>query len=207
MDEAYWSAVRTTRLRVADLLESLAPAEWDAPSLCRDWRVRDVAGHLALVPTITLWDLVAAAPRAGFNPHRVNTLLAVRHGCAAPSAIVAELRAHAASRRTAKGLDARDALFDVIVHSQDVALPLGRDFPVAPDWSARALTRVWEMGWPFRARRRLSGVTLRATDTSWTAGDGPEVTGPALTLLLLLTGRHAAAAPSLTGPGLATLTA
>ena len=35
MDEEYWSAVRTTRLDIADLLESLAAGEWDEPSLCR----------------------------------------------------------------------------------------------------------------------------------------------------------------------------
>ena len=32
-DDEYWSAVRTMRLSIADLLDSLRPAEWDAPSL------------------------------------------------------------------------------------------------------------------------------------------------------------------------------
>jgi hypothetical protein len=34
MDNEYCDAVRTMRLAVADLLETLAPGEWDAPSLC-----------------------------------------------------------------------------------------------------------------------------------------------------------------------------
>jgi hypothetical protein len=84
MDDSYWSAVRTTRLRIADLLESLTPYEWNAESLCPGWRVRDVAGHLALVPAITTWDMVKVAPRAGFNPNRINTLLAIRHGSRDP---------------------------------------------------------------------------------------------------------------------------
>ena len=50
VDEAYWSAVTQMRLTVATLLDGLAPDEWDQPSLCPDWRVRDVAGHLSLVP-------------------------------------------------------------------------------------------------------------------------------------------------------------
>ncbi len=29
-DEGYWAAVRDMRLRVADLLASLAPAQWNA---------------------------------------------------------------------------------------------------------------------------------------------------------------------------------
>jgi len=200
VDEAYWLAVHAMRLRIADLLESLSPAEWDAESLCPGWRVRDVAGHLGQVPTLRLWDMVAAAPKARFNPHRINTLLAVRAGSREPGDIVATLRAHAADRRTAAGLDVRNGLFDAVVHSQDIALPLGRDFPVPPEYSRRGLQRVWDMGWPFRARRRLAGLTLRATDTDWRAGAGPEVSGPALALLLLLTGRTAAAAPALHGP-------
>jgi hypothetical protein len=46
---------------------------------------------------------------------------------------------------------------------------------------------------------------LRATDTDWTVGEGPEVSGTALDLLLLLTGRTAAVIPSLHGEGVAGL--
>lgn len=207
MDEAYWSAVRTMRLRIADFLDTLSPAEWDAASLCPGWRVRDVAGHLTVVPTISTWDLIAAAPRARFNPHRVNTVLAVRHGSNPPDEIVARIRQHAGARRTAKVLDTRNSLFDAIVHSQDIALPLHRDFPVPVEYSRQGLRRVWAMGWPFNARRNLAGRTLRATDIEWTVGAGPEIAGPALSLLLLLTGRTSAAIDALHGSGVATLKA
>ena len=130
MDEEYWSAVRDVRLAIADLLESLAAAEWDAPSLCRGWRVRDVAGHVAVVPAITTWRMMAVAPRAGFDPNRINTLIATREGSRPADEIVALLRHRAGERRTAKGAGRARRLFDVIVHSQDICLPLGRDFPV-----------------------------------------------------------------------------
>jgi uncharacterized protein (TIGR03083 family) len=207
MDDVYWAAVRTVRLRIADFLETLSPAEWNAESLCPGWRVRDVAGHLALVQTITLGDLIAVAPRSGFNMHRMNTRLAIQHGSVSPDAILAKLRRHAGDRRTALGLDTRNNLFDAIVHSQDMAIPLSRDFAVPPEQSRVGLDRVWAMGWPFRARRRLAGLTLRATDTDWTVGSGPEVTGPALAILMLLTGRTATVAPALDGPGVAALRA
>jgi uncharacterized protein (TIGR03083 family) len=204
-EDEYWSAVRTMRLRLADLLDTLSPADWDAPSLCAGWRVRDVAGHLSLVPTITTWELVAAAPRARFDPNRVNTVLATRYGSRGPAEIVVRIRDHAGDRRTAKALDTRNSLFDVIVHSQDIAVPLNRDFPVPAAYSRAGLERVWSMGWPFHARRRLAGVTLTATDTEWTVGAGPQVAGPALALLLLSTGRVRPALDSLHGPGLAAL--
>jgi uncharacterized protein (TIGR03083 family) len=207
MDEAYWSAVRTMRLSIVDLLDSLSQSEWDAPSLCRRWRVRDVAGHLSIIPTITTWDLVAAAPRPRFNLHRINTAVAVRHGSASPDTIVAAIREHAGSRHTALALNARDSLFDLVVHSQDIAVPLGRDFTVPVEFSRQGLQRVWSMGWPFNARRRLAGLTLRATDTEWTVGAGPEVAGPALSLLLLLTGRTTTVVDVLEGAGVARLRA
>lgn len=204
-DEEYWSAVRALRLSIADLLDTLDSAEWDAPSLCQDWRVRDVAGHLSLVPTITTWELLGAAPRARFNPDRINTILSIRYGSRAPAEIVARIREHAADRRTAKVLDTRNSLFDAIVHSQDIARPLNRDFPVPAGYCREGLERVWAMGQPFQAKRNLSGLTLSATDTDWTVGTGPHITGPALALLLLLTGRTSSAVSALRGPGLDTL--
>jgi uncharacterized protein (TIGR03083 family) len=205
MDEEYWAAVRGVRLGIADMLESLAAAEWDAPSLCRGWRVRDVAGHVAVVPTITTWRMVAVAPRARCNPNRINTLIATQEGSRPPEEITALLRQHAGDRRTAKVLDTRNSLFDVIVHSQDMALPLGREFRVPVAATRRGLQRVWDMGWPFNARKRFGALTLRATDTDWRVGTGPEVTGPALALVLLLTGRSNAAASDLHGPGVKAL--
>lgn len=202
MSEEYWSAVRTMRLNLAEMLDRLSRDEWNAPSLCDGWRVRDVAGHLALVPTITTWQMVAAAPRARFNPNRINTLLAVRAGSVDPSQIVQKLRDNAGDRKTAKALDTRNALFDAIVHSQDISIPLGRSFPVPVEFTRQGLERVWAMGWPFNARHRFAKRTFKATDTDWTAGTGPEVSGSALSLLLLFTGRTATAMSQLAGAGL-----
>lgn len=200
-DYDYWAAVRDMRLRVAEFLQMLSPAEWDAPSLCTDWRVRDVAGHLSMVSTVTTGEMLALAPRARFNPDRINTMLATRYGSRAEHEIIARIREHAEDRTTAKVLDTRNSLFDVIVHSQDMARPLGRDFPVPVDYARAGLDRVWAMGWPFRARRRYGGTTLCATDTEWTAGSGPELAGPAVALLMVITGRAAAITQSLHGPG------
>lgn len=206
MDEdAYWSAVTDLRLRVADLLESLRPDEWDAGSLCADWRIRDVAGHVSSFPTVTMWELVKAGPRSRLDMDRMNTFVAKRYGDRTPEQSVDRIREHADSRRVAKVLDTRNALFDIIVHSQDIAVPLARAFVVPPELAGAGLERVWEMGMPFHARKKLGGVSLRATDADVVVGDGPEVRGPALALLLLATGRREVAAPSLSGPGASAL--
>jgi uncharacterized protein (TIGR03083 family) len=120
--------------------------------------------------------------------------------------MIASIRDHAVDHSTARMLDARDSLFDVIVHSQDIARPLGRELKVPAKFAHCGLDRVWEMGWPFRARRRLAGFTLRATDTDWTVGTGPKVAADALSMLLLLTGCSDAVSHALHGPGAAELT-
>lgn len=115
--------------------------------------------------------------------------------------IVDDLRSLAESRRKPAITTLDNLLFDVMVHVQDVAVPLGlrRPMPLQP---ARAgAERVWRMGWPFWAKRRLRGLRVVATDVDWSVGTGPEVRGPVEALLLLLTGRTGAALPSLVGPG------
>jgi hypothetical protein len=79
-------------------------------------------------------------------------------------------------------------------------VPLGIDHPLDPDVAAVAAERVWTMGWPFHAKRRLRGLRLVATDSSWSAGDGVEVHGPTQSLLLTITGRPAGTT-HLFGPG------
>jgi hypothetical protein len=77
-----------------------------------------------------------------------------------------------------------------------------------PQAAAVAASRVLSMRWPPPppSARKVAGFRLTATDTSWSAGDGPQVHGPMAALLLVCTGR-AVAMPQLTGPGAAALTA
>jgi uncharacterized protein (TIGR03083 family) len=206
MDDAEWSTVRELRLQLADFLQTLTVDEWDAPSLCEGWRVRDVVGHVSVVPRVTPRRMLAVAWTARFDIHRVNHLVGLQEGRRDPAELVEDIRRHAADRLPDRPVpDPRNLLFDLVVHGQDVAVPLGRDLPVRPDVARRGLERVWAMGWPFGARKRLAGLTLRADDSGWTAGSGPEVRGSTLALLLLATGRTAAVVDRLHGPGVRSL--
>jgi uncharacterized protein (TIGR03083 family) len=200
--EQTWSVIVDRRRAVADLLATLTDEEWEAPSLCAGWRVRDVGAHLALIPDPpSTGTMVVEAVRARGSFHRLNHDIAVRHAARPTAGIVDDLRRHAESRRLPVVTNYRNVLFDILVHSQDIAVPLGRTLPMPVEAAAAGATRVWRMGWPFRARRHLRGVSLTATDTTWSAGTGPEVAGPVEALLLLLTGRTATALPRLTGEG------
>jgi uncharacterized protein (TIGR03083 family) len=190
-----WQVIREQRLGLADLLDDLTDAEWETPSRCAGWRVRDVAAHVAMAPQVpSLAFMATEAVRARGSFHRLNHDVAVRHAASrTPAALVAELREHAASQRLPFVTNYRNILYDVLVHGQDIAIPLGRPWPMPTDAAAAGATRVWEMGWPFWAKRRLRGLRLVATDADWSVGSGAEVTGPIEAILLLLTGRRAGA--------------
>jgi hypothetical protein len=59
-------------------------------------------------------------------------------------------------------------------------------------------------GPPLRAKKRLTGLKLEATDVDWSTGSGPEVRGPCMSLILAMVGRTAAL-PDCEGPGVETL--
>jgi uncharacterized protein (TIGR03083 family) len=178
---------------VADVLAGLDENQWEGPSLCTEWRVRDVAAHVALTPQSP------GIPGIPFD--RVNHHLAVAHAQRSPAALVAELRSLADSMRKPAITTLDNLLFDTLVHVQDVAFPLGLVLPMPLQAARAGAERVWRMGWPFWARRQLRGVRLTATDVDWAGGDGAGVRGPVQALLVVLTGRSAAVLPQLSGPG------
>jgi uncharacterized protein (TIGR03083 family) len=204
--ERSWQVIEQERLSLADLLEPLTDDEWDRPSLCAGWRIRDVAAHLVLATRPPgPWSMVVEAVRARGSFHRLNHDLAARHASRPGVDLAAELRAHAASRRLPLGTNYRNTLFDVLVHGQDIAIPLGLRRAMPPEAARAAATRVWTMGWPFWAKRRFAGFHLSATDVDWAVGKGVrEVSGPVDALLLLITGRTVAL-DRLTGDGAAAL--
>jgi uncharacterized protein (TIGR03083 family) len=196
-----WRTIDDERASLADLLDSLSEREWETPSLCAGWRVRDVAAHLTLAHMGAFPATVALA-RARGNFNRMVRDTALRQARLPVREYAPRLRAMAGSRRKAPGVSHLEPLIDVLVHGQDIALPLGRNRPMPTQAAMAAADRVWPDLFPFRARRRLGGLRIRATDCSWTAGEGVLVEGPIAAILLLLTGRDAALA-QLSGPGAA----
>ena len=204
MDDDYWTAVVQMRLAVADLLErARRRRSGTGPSLCAEWRVRDVAGHLSLVPTITTVGHAAGgtARRVQPAPHQ--------HPCwrgstatDRPDEIVARIREHA--RRASYG-----------------AGP-GRRATRSSTWPCTARTSRCRSGarWTCRSPRRAQGWTGcgRWAGRSEPSSGWPDCTcgprtptgsgardrpsrAPRWTLLLLLTGRtETARAAARAGP-------
>lgn len=206
-DDQLWAAIDAQRLRTAQLLEGLTAEQWRRPSLCEGWTVRDVAAHLTLQQVGPVTGLLMFLK----HPGGVNRIIheSARDRAALPTEeLVARLRASVGSRRHNLGLTGRETLIDVLVHGQDIAIPLGLELEMPPQAAAEAATRVWASRGTGRAKVfreiALSGFRLVAEDVDWAVGEGLEIRGPISALLLLLTGRPAAL-PRLTGPGSAAL--
>jgi uncharacterized protein (TIGR03083 family) len=206
-DDEAWTAIDEHRLRTADLLDSLSNDEWRRPSLCDGWSVQDVAAHLTL-QQMRLRDVLPGAIR---HPGGINRMIresAKRRAGLSREEIVGEIRRTVGSRRHNIGVTCRETLIDILVHSQDVALPLGRRLDVDPGAAAEAATRVWSYAGRSKAKvfRKIPLEDLRftATDISWSVGAGRAIEGPITAILLVLTGRLAAQ-PMLSGEGVAML--
>lgn len=197
--EQYWNAIAAERARLADDLAALTPEQWAAPSACDRWTVQDVVAHLTAAANTGRWAWLRSITAARFDPAVHNERRLTEHRGATPAVTLAGFRSVVDSRVAATG-DLWAWLGEVVVHAQDVREPLGiRTAPAAESVVAVAEGYV-RKDFAVNSRRAARGLRLVATDTEFRAGDGPEVTGTTLDLVLAMAGRGAAAA-RLSGPG------
>ncbi|MBA4608418.1 maleylpyruvate isomerase family mycothiol-dependent enzyme [Aeromicrobium sp. Marseille-Q0843] len=201
-----WPIVHAERDALIADLEQLPAAAWDTPSLCAAWTVHVVVAHLVDTALTTRVGFVAGLARARFDFDRQNDRGVRRHRGATPAETLRGLRS-VAKRTTTPPAPLDSRLVEAIVHGEDIRRPLA----IARAYPQEAVERAIHL--QSRTPRSFGGgkellthVRLSATDSDVALGDGPEVSGPALSLLLVLTGR-AVALEDLEGPGLEPLTA
>lgn len=192
-----WQHIDRERVDLADFLEALTPEQWATPSLCAGWTVRDVTVHLT--HSVVPWPrLMLEIARSGF---RVNDAIArvAREDTSTPEQLVATLREMVGGRRRPPGTAVADPLMDTLVHGQDIARPLGLHRAMPVEAAAMAAQRIWQMSFPFHARKRFAGVELVADDADFRVGSGARVTGSIADIVLALSGREAGV-DGLSGP-------
>jgi uncharacterized protein (TIGR03083 family) len=210
-DDEIWAAIDAHRVRTAELLHDLSDDEWVHPSLCDGWTVRDVAAHLTLQQIRLGTALRLATRHPGAIARGINRMIresACGRADLPVEQIIAEIRGMVGSRRHNIGVTCQETLIDILVHSQDIAMPLGRRLDVDPHAAAVAATRVWSYSGGSKAKVfkkiPLAGFRFSATDIEWAVGAGHDIAGPMVAILLVLTGRLAAL-PMLSGDGAAVL--
>lgn len=186
-----WDHTVATRVSLSATLATLSDDEWNHPSLCDGWRVRDVAAHLIMGPQLG-WRRTARLLPHLWRGYNGLVAHAGRLAGSAPVAdILADYERYAEVRRAPVTVTYVEPLIDALVHAQDIVRPLGRTAPMPAEAAAvaaaRARTLAPLIGRQARAARRLR---LVATDSDWSAGRGPVVEGPTGELLMLASGRE-----------------
>jgi len=203
MPDNPWPVIHAEREALADDLAGLSGEQWNAPSLCAGWSVHDVVGHMVSTARMTPPRFVGHLVGSGFNFDRMVAKDIATETAGGPAATLAAFR-EVMTRTTAPPGPVDAMLGEVIVHPEDIRRPLGiaHDYPI--DSVVRMLDFFKKSNLLIGSKSRIAGLRLKATDTNWTYGDGPEVSGPAHSLLMAMTGRKEALS-DLSGEGVATL--
>jgi uncharacterized protein (TIGR03083 family) len=197
--DALWQVTHAERAALARDLATLTPEQWRGPTLCGAWDVEQVTAHLTAAASVGRWPWIRSMLLAGFRPDVHNRRRLAEHLGASPAGTLDRFRA-VARLSVAPSSDLPAYLGEVVVHAQDIRQPLG--IPTRPGLDALLPVAEFFVARNFTvpSRRNGAGLRLVATDAPFTAGEGPEVRGTLLALVMCLAGRSAYL-DGLEGPG------
>jgi uncharacterized protein (TIGR03083 family) len=191
MAESPWPVIETERSALVDDLSSLSDEQWQTPSLCTGWTVHQLLAHMVATAKMTPPKFFGRMVASGFSFERMAAKQVAAESAAGPQATLAEMKAHAGARTAPPG-PVESWLGETLIHGEDIRRALGIAHAYPPDAIVRALDFYKKSNLIVGAMRRIAGLSLRATDAAWSHGSGPLVEGPAMSLLLAMTGRPAA---------------
>jgi uncharacterized protein (TIGR03083 family) len=194
-----WPTIHTERAALASDLESLSAQGWDTPSLCERWTVRDVVAHMTGTARISAGAFVGKLVSSGFSLTKLQEKdIAALRGASAEETL-ANFKAEVNSSKHPPG-PTDTWLGETLVHSEDIRRPLGIEHEYPVDAAVEVANFYKGSNLVIGAKKRVDGVRLRATDADWSHGDGPEVAGPIVALVMAMAGRKEALA-DLSGEG------
>ena len=178
---------------IVQTLRSLTPEQWDAPSLCDGWRVRDVAGHMITGVEMSLPTVLIKTVQAGFNINKASARAGKEAGSRPTDELTTALASTTELSGFAKVLGYAKLVPDITIHHEDIRRAVGLiPHEVPAERMKFSLSTLRKDTGPLKAKKRTSGLRFVATDLDWAEGEGPEVRGPALSLLLAMGGRSVA---------------
>jgi uncharacterized protein (TIGR03083 family) len=198
-----WPIIHAERKALATDLDGIGDEAWETASLCPGWTVRDVLAHMTATSKISGASFFPKLIGSGFSLTKMQAKdIARERGSSGPEALD-RFKAQLDSTGRPPG-PVETMLGEVLVHSADIRRPLGTAHAYQSEALVQAADFYRGSNLILGTKKRIAGVTLRASDVDWSYGDGPTVEGPMLSLLLAMTGR-AAALDDLTGEGVSVL--
>ena len=182
-------AVAAEFASLADLLAAAPGTQWDTPSMCAGWRVREVIAHLTMAARYSEEEFMTELRRCEFDFTRLSNELASRDASLPTGELVANLRSGVMQHWTPPGGGYHGALNHVVIHGLDVTVSLGVP-RCSPDETIRVvLDDLTAGGGHAHFGIVIDGRRLQASDLDWSHGSGPVLRGTAADLALALCGR------------------
>jgi uncharacterized protein (TIGR03083 family) len=184
------AAVAAERRDLAEALGGLRPEQWDAPTLCAGWRVREVVAHMTMPFRVSLGRTLLGMVKARGNFNRMADR-AAREDAArlSPAELLGSLRDNVEHPWAPPGGGPGGALSHDVIHGLDITVGLDLARRVPAERVAMVLDGMRPRNVAYFGTD-LSGVELRATDLDWRYGEGKPVEGLAQDLLLVVCGRR-----------------
>ena len=194
---------RDERDGFAAFLDGLTEDQWNSPTLCELWTVREVAIHTVSYDELSIAGLVGRFLKGRLNTDRINAIGVADYADRSTGQIVALIRGNCEPHGLTGGFGGRIALTDGMIHQQDIRRSIALPRTIDPERLRTALDFA-RFAPTIRGAWRARGLRLVATDLHWAYGKGPEVRGSGEALLMAMAGRRAAL-EDLDGPGKAKL--
>jgi uncharacterized protein (TIGR03083 family) len=176
-------------LALADLLDAATEAQWDTPSLCAGWRVREVVAHMTMAARYPDDTFMAELRRYDFDFGRLSNEIASRDAGLSASRLAADLRSDVMQHWAPPGGGYRGALNHVVIHGLDVTVPLGVPRRSPDDTIRIVLDDLTAGGMHQHFGTSVDGRRLQASDLDWSYGSGSVLSGKAEDLAAMLCGR------------------
>src|SRR3954453_1237831 len=205
MSDSPWPTIHAARHALADDLSGLTNAQWQTRSQCSDWDVPQMLGDMLATSKLTPGKFFAGIAKAGFRFEKFAHVEAAAASVGGPEATLAAFKANADSSKSPPG-PVDSWLGETLIHSEDIRRPLGITHSYPSDAVVRTLDFYKKSNLIVGAKKRIAGLTLRATDADWPTGRGPHVEVRAMSLLQAMPGRKPAL-DDLSGDGVETLRA
>ena len=180
---AEWQALATG-------LSGLTPEQWDTPTLCAGWRVREVTAHITMPFRYSTEQYLRELQASHGDFNQMADRCARRDATRPAAELVAALADNVHNPWQPPGGGPEGALCHDVIHGLDITVPLATGRRVPEQHLLTVLGFLTGRGGGEVFGTDLARVTLRADDLDWSYGSGEPVTGLGQHLLLAMAGRR-----------------
>ena len=130
---------RDERIEFASFLEGLTPDQWESPTLCDRWRVREVAIHTVSYDELSTAGLIRRFLKGRLNTDRINAIGVADYADRSAQQIIALIRTNTEPHGLTGGFGGKIALTDGMIHQQDIRRSIGLPRSIDPERLRTAL--------------------------------------------------------------------